>query len=67
MLDSISDPAVQQALDSACADGGRLFPSPADWRDHPLYFLLIDRFHNPDQPPKHRPYSADWMARQLAG
>ncbi|WP_447978992.1 alpha-amylase family glycosyl hydrolase [Candidatus Nitrospira bockiana] len=31
------------------------FPSPLDWRDHWIYFLMIDRFHNPDAPPKH-----DW-------
>ena len=27
------------------------FPSPADWRDCPIYFVLIDRFNNPGQPP----------------
>lgn len=27
------------------------FPSPADWRDCPIYFVLIDRFNNPDRPP----------------
>lgn len=27
------------------------FPSPADWRDTWIYFLLIDRFNNPDRPP----------------
>lgn len=27
------------------------FPSPGDWRDHWIYFLLIDRFNNPAQPP----------------
>jgi glycosidase len=28
------------------------FPSPADWRDSWIYFLLLDRFNNPDAPPK---------------
>ena len=28
------------------------FPSPADWRDTWIYFLLLDRFNNPDKPPK---------------
>jgi hypothetical protein len=23
------------------------FPSPQDWRDHWIYFLMIDRFNNP--------------------
>jgi glycosidase len=28
------------------------FPSPVDWRDHWIYFLMIDRFNNPATPPK---------------
>jgi glycosidase len=28
------------------------FPSPADWRDHWIYFLLVDRFNNPAAPPR---------------
>lgn len=28
------------------------FPSPVDWRDYPIYFVLIDRFNNPNSPPK---------------
>ena len=27
------------------------FPSPGDWRDCQIYFLLTDRFNNPDKPP----------------
>jgi glycosidase len=27
------------------------FPSPVDWRDHPIYFLMIDRFNNPETGP----------------
>ena len=27
------------------------FPSPADWRDHWIYFLLVDRFNNPSALP----------------
>ena len=27
------------------------FPSPADWRDHWIYFLLVDRYNNPITPP----------------
>src|SRR5689334_6026705 len=30
------------------------FPSPSDWRDHWIYFLLIDRFNNPGTPPRKR-------------
>ncbi len=25
---------------------GKAFPSPSDWRDQFIYFLLVDRFHN---------------------
>ena len=28
------------------------FPSPTDWRDCWMYFLMIDRFNNPQAPPK---------------
>jgi glycosidase len=28
------------------------FPSPADWRDHWIYFLMTDRFDNPAGPPR---------------
>jgi hypothetical protein len=27
------------------------FPSPGDWRDTWIYFLMIDRFNNPANPP----------------
>ncbi len=30
------------------------FPSPQDWRDVWIYFLLTDRFNNPDRPPASR-------------
>jgi glycosidase len=28
------------------------FPSPSDWRDRWIYFLMLDRFANPQAPPK---------------
>lgn len=34
------------------------FPSPADWRDIVIYFVMVDRFHNPNAPPAHPPYDA---------
>jgi len=33
------------------ADVPTPFPSPADWRDHWIYSLLVDRFNNPHAPP----------------
>jgi glycosidase len=35
------------------------FPSPDDWRDHWIYFLLVDRFNNPAAPPKHLPWHGE--------
>ncbi len=32
------------------------FPSPADWRDCPIYFLMLDRYNNPNAPPAHVPF-----------
>ena len=64
MILSISDPAVQSALEAATADGGTLFPSPDDWRDHWIYFLMVDRFCNPNRPPRHTPYNTEWNGFQ---
>lgn len=32
------------------------FPSPADWRDVWIYFLLVDRFAHPFNPPRFQPW-----------
>jgi glycosidase len=32
------------------------FASPADWRDQPIYFLMVDRFNNPGRAPAHAPF-----------
>ena len=34
------------------------FPSPEDWRDRWIYFVLIDRFNNPGASPRSVPYDA---------
>jgi glycosidase len=35
------------------------FPSPEDWRDLWIYFLLVDRFDNPAAPPLLLPYDGE--------
>ena len=32
------------------------FPSPEDWRDRWIYFLMLDRFNNPSAAPAHNPF-----------
>src|SRR3712207_4010751 len=69
MPSSIWEQEVQDALDAAKARGTktvevdgqqvtipRPFPSPADWRDQWIYFLMVDRFNRPDRPPARMPY-----------
>jgi glycosidase len=52
---TLNDPAVIQTLmanpATTSTSTGKLipypFPSPADWRDNWIYFVLVDRFDNP--------------------
>ena len=60
MPNSIFDPAVQAVINQARAGSGALFPSPADWRDAPIYFLMLDRFDNPQAPPRNLPFDASF-------
>jgi glycosidase len=56
---SLYSPEVQSVLSAAEATAGTAagpFPSPADWRDQVIYFLMVDRFANPTAPPVHAPY-----------
>lgn len=48
-----------QAVLDAVRDRGAglaLTPSPADWRDQWIYFLMLDRFNNRISPPNHAPF-----------
>lgn len=66
MPSSLHSPEVIQALASATVSATvtisapdfeqprqitKPFPSPVDWRDHWIYFLMIDRFNNPESFP----------------
>jgi glycosidase len=60
---SLTDPAVQAAF--AQARTSPPFPSPQDWRDVWIYFLMIDRFNRSDgQSPAHLPYDAKFGGYQ---
>lgn len=59
--------AVLNAATQAGApvSGGTAFPSPADWRDGWIYFLMMDRFNNPSAGPLHMPYDdPNWYQYQ---
>jgi glycosidase len=59
MNTSLFSPAVQATFSTAVNTAGQAagpYPSPADWRDQIIYFLMVDRFNNPATPPSHTPY-----------
>jgi glycosidase len=73
MHTSIWNPDVQTILDQARVPGSKSvqvggstveiptpFPSPEDWRDTWIYFLMVDRFNNPGVPPHHLPWNAEY-------
>jgi glycosidase len=35
------------------------FQSPTDWRDLWIYFLMVDRFNNPQSTPNHQPFDGE--------
>jgi glycosidase len=54
MTTSIWDPQVQATINAVRSSSPpkRVMPSPEDWRDLVIYFLLVDRFNNPVSPPR---------------
>ena len=74
---SVWDTEVQTTLEQASKQEARLvyvgnrnvelltpFPSPIDWRDIWIYFMMVDRFNNPAAPPHHQPWDQPWVDYQ---
>jgi hypothetical protein len=55
---SLFAPDFQSVLDQAVnpPSPAAPFPSPEDWRDRWIYFLMLDRFNNPNAAPNHPPF-----------
>lgn len=73
MPTSIWSPEIQTVFDQARMPGTRRvqvgdqsieipspFPSPEDWRDRWIYFIMVDRFNNPGAPPRHLPWDSEY-------
>lgn len=57
MPDSLFSPEFQSIFGQARDTGApTAFPSPIDWRDQWIYFLMVDRFNNSAAPPRHVPF-----------
>jgi glycosidase len=74
MPTSLFAPDFQAVLDRARQTSGQAsgpFPSPQDWRDLPIYFLMVDRFNNPSAPPRHQPFDdpafGDYQGGKFSG
>ncbi len=66
MASSLYDPTVNAVL-NAGGDGRPPFPSPADWRDQWIYFLLVDRFAHPVAPPRSADPTNGYQGGSFAG
>jgi glycosidase len=56
---SLFESSFQSVIETAKTASGQLngpFHSPEDWRDMPIYFLMVDRFNNPGRTPAQPPF-----------
>ena len=74
MSNSLYDAAAVAVFDGATSKAdlpGGPFASPEDWRDLPIYFLMVDRFNRLDgklnQPPFDNPNFADYQGGTFSG
>ena len=67
MPDSLYSPDFQAVLNAATSSPPTAFSSPADWRDQWIYFLMVDRFNNPNAPPRHVPFDDPNYAQYQGG
>src|SRR5579862_9241840 len=59
MSKSLFTADFQAILDAAKNSAGQpegRFPSPQDWRDTWIYFIMVDRFNNANAGPRHTPF-----------
>ncbi len=49
---SVQSPDLLKLMNDAQIGRNKYTPSPEDWRDHWIYFLITDRFNNPVAPPR---------------
>jgi len=56
MPQSLFDADFQRVYDGKLSGSKGAFPSPVDWRDCVIYFLMLDRFNNPSKQPVHQPF-----------
>jgi glycosidase len=58
MPNSLFSAEFNSVLSQVKDTGGKpkSFPSPIDWRDEWIYFLMVDRFNNSAAAPRHQPF-----------
>jgi glycosidase len=56
MPQTLFDTDFQSVYDGKLFGSKGAFPSPADWRDCVIYFLMVDRFNNLSAKPVHQPF-----------